>query len=157
MKPSYTLSCIERAITFLANALANDTVPALEDIAAASGLSKFHFHRLYRLATGETCVQTITRLRLAKATHSLRDPETNVTTAAFTAGYGSSQAFAKAFRKITNTTASTVRTDDERLAEILETLAMPFEISETTIPPLRIELARLDPFEVITLRTDGRY
>ncbi len=157
MTTSYTTKRILKAIEHMATTLESEAVPSLDGIAEASGLSKFHFHRLYRLATGETCKETLTRLRLAKAANALKDPTVSVTDAAFSAGYSSSQAFAKAFRRLVSQTATEVREDEERLVTTIETLVVPKTEAGQPEPALKIELASFDPFDVIALRTDGTY
>ncbi|NRA31109.1 MAG: hypothetical protein HRU11_12715 [Parvularculaceae bacterium] len=47
---SYTLACIERAVDFITEQVGSGREPVLADIAKACGLSKYHFHRAYRLA-----------------------------------------------------------------------------------------------------------
>lgn len=153
----YSVKCVERAVTFMTEEALNETSPSLEQIAAASGLSKFHFHRLYALLTGETCTDTMTRLRLARAADTLKDPGVSVTDAAFAAGYSSSQAFAKALKRVLDNSASTLRADPERLGEAIETLAVPKDRDGQDQPELRIEVASLAPFEVIAVRTDSAY
>lgn len=157
MATSYTVNCIERAINYMAESLEADEIPSLEDIAEASGLSKFHFNRLYRLITGETTRDTITRLRLARAANLLKDPKVAVTDAAFMAGYSSSQAFAKALRRVLNMKATEIRQSEERLASVVETLVTPLSETGQADPALKVELASFEPFEVIATRTDGTY
>ncbi|MEM0986242.1 MAG: GyrI-like domain-containing protein [Pseudomonadota bacterium] len=151
---NYTLNCMERAVTFMSGAVGEARVPSLDEIATASGLSKFHFHRLFRLVTGETCSDALTRIRLARAANLLKDPAVTVTDAAFSAGYGSSQSFAKALKRVLDQSASSLRASDDRLAAAVETLAVPEQASATA---MRIEIAAFDPFDVITIRTDGTY
>ncbi len=152
------IRCVERAAKFLESEMRRDSTPSLEAIADASGLSKYHFHRVYRLVTGETVLQTTTRLRLALGASVLRNDETSVTEAAFVAGYSSSQAFAKAFKRKLDQSASIVRSDPERLATSIRILSEPGEPTGTRhIPTARIELCSLDPFEILFIRTEDKY
>ncbi|MFE8730111.1 helix-turn-helix domain-containing protein, partial [Aeromonas hydrophila] len=71
----------------------------LSEAASLASLSSYHFHRVFTAVTGETPAEMQRRLRLERAARSLcysRDPITEV---AFSAGFASSQAFVKAFRK----------------------------------------------------------
>jgi len=71
----------------------------LEDLARVARLSAFHFHRLYRAMTGESLYQFILRLRLEKAAgRLLAEPAEPVTNIALDCGFGSSAAFARAFK-----------------------------------------------------------
>ena len=154
MTKTYTFKCIERAVQFMTESVQDEAVPTLDEIAEASGLSKFHFHRLYRLCVGETCTQTLTRLRLAKAVDLLKDRETSVTQAAMAAGYGSSQAFAKALRRLLDTTANDLRSDADELAKASVQLAAPEGVRDND---LSVEIIAMEPFEVVTVQTEGRY
>lgn len=149
---------VERAVHFLASEIEQERVPTLEAVSSASGLSKYHFHRLYRLVTGETVQATTTRLRIARAAAVLRDEKTSITDAAFVAGYASSQAFAKAVKRELAQSASDLRADPERLAASIRTLAEPvLPPGAAPSAPLRIEICSLDPFEIIIVRTKDKY
>ena len=71
----------------------------LPTLAAVACLSPFHFQRVYQLLVGETPADTVRRLRLKRAASQIANGETSVTEAATLAGYGSSQAFCRAFRR----------------------------------------------------------
>jgi AraC family transcriptional regulator len=73
----------------------------LEDLAAIAHFSPFHFHRLYRSLIGETVVDTVRRMRLARAATLLAETGRSVTDIALEAGYDSPQAFTRAFRQYT--------------------------------------------------------
>lgn len=151
-------SNIERAVAFIQSELVQDRTPTLNDVANAAHISPFHFHRIFRLLTGETCAQMITRLRLAKGTSALQRSSTSITEAAFAAGYGSGQAFAKAIKREFLASASDIRSDPERLAKSIQTLSTPDEtMTEAAKPAIRIEIASLEPLEVLTIRTENIY
>lgn len=154
---TYTLRCVERAVNYMSEETRDGNTPSLERIANAAGLSKFHFNRVYKLATGETPQETLTRFKLARATDQLKNPDKSVTDVAFSVGYGSSQAFAKALKRVLATSASSIRADEERLAKAIETLVVPSTAQSRTRSDLLIEIAKLDPFEAIAMRTDGTY
>lgn len=151
----YTVACIERAVSFIVQSLQEEHIPKLDEIAQASNLSKYHFHRLYRIVTGETCHQTITRLRLARGVAALSEPNYSVTDAGMIAGFSSSQSFAKAMKKFTSETATDLRADPERLALIVHKLGHATSINSKM--PLAIELASIEPFEIVVTRTEGIY
>ncbi|MDJ0761241.1 MAG: AraC family transcriptional regulator [Woeseiaceae bacterium] len=158
MREHPMIGCVERAARYLESEMRCERTPSLEAIATASGLSKFHFHRIYRLVTGETVLQTTTRLRLARGASALKDGETSVTEAAFVAGYSSSQAFAKAFKRELDQSASTVRSDPERLARTIRILSEPRKSTDARhIPTARIQFCSLDPFEILFIRTVDKY
>ncbi|TPV94377.1 MAG: AraC family transcriptional regulator [Myxococcales bacterium FL481] len=67
-------------------------------LAALSGFSLHHFHRVFRGTTGESVMGLVRRLRLERAAQQLRYRTTPVTTIAFDIGYQSHEAFTRAFR-----------------------------------------------------------
>lgn len=154
---NYTLKCIERAVSYMSKEISDGNTPTLESIASAAGLSKFHFNRIFKLATGETPQETMTRFKLARAAEQLRNPDISVTEAAFSAGYGSSQSFAKALKRVLSTSASAIRRDTERLSDAIETLIVPQSADGTPRADLSIEIAQIEPFQAIAMRTDGTY
>lgn len=71
---------------------------APEELASLAGFSLHHFHRVFRGITGESVMGFVRRLRLERAAQRLRFGREPVTRVAFEAGYGSHEAFTRAFR-----------------------------------------------------------
>jgi AraC family transcriptional regulator of adaptative response/methylated-DNA-[protein]-cysteine methyltransferase len=69
-----------------------ETPPSLEDLAHASGLSAFHFQRLFRKIVGVTPKQYAMQKRSNRIRNHLRDRST-ITEAMYHAGFGSSSRF----------------------------------------------------------------
>lgn len=72
----------------------------LRDLAAAAGLSEFHFLRAYRAAFGETPHQHFMRLRLEHAKRELARGAA-VTEVCFDVGYSSLGSFSSLFARVT--------------------------------------------------------
>ncbi len=72
---------------------------SLGELAAVACMSPFHFQRVFSRLVGQSPADTVRRLRLTRATSEIRVSGMSVTQAALTAGYGSSQAFARACRR----------------------------------------------------------
>ena len=70
----------------------------LEALAAVSGYSAFHFHRVFRGLTGESVAEHRRRLRLERAARRLGRGAGSVLEEALDAGYESNEAFSRAFR-----------------------------------------------------------
>jgi AraC family transcriptional regulator len=87
---------LERAFRWLADHL-DDTLD-LAHLADVACLSPYHFHRVYRAMQGETAADTVRRLRLHRAAVDLITGELPVTRVAWRAGYGSQEAFTRAFK-----------------------------------------------------------
>ena len=87
---------LERVVTWLAEHL--DDVLDLERLADVACMSPYHFHRVYHAMQGETAAETIRRLRLHRAAVDLLTRELPVVRIARRAGYGSQEAFTRAFK-----------------------------------------------------------
>lgn len=70
-----------------------------EEVAAEAGFSRFHCQRIFRAMTGESIAELVRRLRLERAAHRLRHEPVRVLDVALEAGYGSEEAFSRAFRR----------------------------------------------------------
>ena len=68
------------------------------DLARRAGFSPHHFHRVFRGMTGESVMGHVRRLRLERAAMRLKHGEAPVTAVALSSGYGSHEAFTRAFR-----------------------------------------------------------
>jgi AraC family transcriptional regulator of adaptative response/methylated-DNA-[protein]-cysteine methyltransferase len=74
---------VERALRLIAAA---ETAPSLEELAAATGYSPFHFHRIFKRATGVTPA-AYARARRARAMTDSLAAESRITDAIYDAGY----------------------------------------------------------------------
>ncbi|MFA9557655.1 helix-turn-helix domain-containing protein [Evansella sp. AB-rgal1] len=87
---------VVNAVTFMNN---NYEKPiSLDDIVAASGISKYHFTRTFQEATNSTPMQYVTKLRLNKAVNLLKKEELSVEEVAVRVGYSNGNYFTKVFR-----------------------------------------------------------
>lgn len=71
----------------------------LDDIAAHAHLSPYHFHRLFKAASGRTPQQYLRELRLARARRLLSEPQMPITQVALAAGFESAAAFSTRFTR----------------------------------------------------------
>ena len=144
---------IARALALVQDRPAGEEPPDLGELAAAAAFSPFHFHRVFRLMTGETVGAAIRRIRLSRSLADLTDGTRTVTEAAAGSGYATSQAFARAMQAATGASATQYRGDPvlaEHIAQRLRSAPLPDS-------PLGIEVVSLDPFRVLALRRDGPY
>lgn len=74
--------------------------PGNEELAADMHVSPATFYRLFRQATGTTPADYLNRLRVEKACELLRETDKSITEIAFQVGFGDSNYFSRAFRKI---------------------------------------------------------
>ncbi len=81
----------------------------LEQLAARTGLSKFHFHRLFKRATGVSPGKYQLNARMEEARRRLRETRQSVVAVALDLGFSSPSHFAQAFRRETGLTPSDYR------------------------------------------------
>lgn len=81
----------------------------LERLAAQVGVSKFHFHRLFKRAIGVSPVRYHIDLRINVARRLLRETKKSVVDVALDVGYTNPSHFAKLFRRETGLTPSDYR------------------------------------------------
>ncbi|WP_440224046.1 AraC family transcriptional regulator [Dokdonella sp. MW10] len=149
---------IDRVLAHVQHAIdAGTEPPDLAALAALTHFSPYHFHRIYRALTGEALGRSIGRLRLSRALHRLADPRVPITQVALDAGFGSSQAFARVLRDWLGTSASALRDDPRALEAASMRLRQPDRDELEATPALRVDVVSLEPFEVIAVRTVGRY
>ena len=89
---------IERVVIHIATHL--DEPLDLERLAGVACFSPYHFHRIYRALTGETAAETLRRLRLHRAAGELVQGKGEIARIARQAGYGSVEAFTRAFGQV---------------------------------------------------------
>ena len=71
----------------------------VNELAEVANMSPYHFHRIYRQMAGETINSTVRRLRLQRAASELLRSSDALHLIASRVGYGSLEAFSRAFRK----------------------------------------------------------
>lgn len=86
---------IDRVLRYIGADL--DRRHSLDDLAEVACLSAFHLHRVFRMLTGETPDDAVRRMRLHRAAVELVNSSRAVERIARRAGYGSVEAFTRAF------------------------------------------------------------
>lgn len=82
---------------------------SLDQLAEAAALSRFHFHRVFRTMTGETCSDAVRRIRCHRASIWLTRSDTSLDQIATKAGYDNTQSFNRAFRSVFGQTPTEFR------------------------------------------------
>jgi AraC family transcriptional regulator len=120
-----------KALWFIESHLADDL--PLDRIAVTVGVSTFHLCRAFAGATGQSVAAYARARRLTLAAAALANGAPDILDVALAAGYGSHEAFTRAFRQHFQTTPESVRaqasTDTLRLQE-------PLRMSPTTLAPI---------------------
>lgn len=81
------------------DALIEEPQQTLSDLASLVSMSPWHFCRAFKTATGTSPVRYRRALTIERARQALEKTDISITEIAFDLGYGSSQAFARAFRR----------------------------------------------------------
>src|SRR3954467_11229719 len=115
----------QRALWYIESHLAEPMT--LDEIAAISGVSRFHIVRAFAAATGRPVMRYVRGRRLTEAARSLADGAPDILSVALDAGYGSHEAFTRAFREQFGVTPEAVRLRGH--VETLE-LVEPIRMSE---------------------------
>lgn len=122
----------------------------MDDAARAAGVSRFHLSRLFSTALGQTAIGYARARRLSEAAKALAAGAPDILTVALDHGYGSHEAFTRAFRDQFGMTPEELRAQGN-LNSI--TLTEPFAMTEQALPdidPPRFETR--DTFTVAGLR-----
>lgn len=70
---------------------------SLDRLADVAAMSRFHWHRIYHAMTGETCAETVRRIRLHRAACWLVQTDWPIAQVSAAAGYPNPRSFARAF------------------------------------------------------------
>ena len=131
------MNAIEKALWFIESHFATEI--ALEDIAKAGGVSRFHMTRAFGAATGRSIMRYVRGRRLTEAAKALSNGAPDILSVALDAGYGSHEAFARAFREEFGVTPETIRAPGHRKKiELVE----PIKMDETL--PIKLEPPRIE-------------
>ena len=147
---------IERAVKIIEHSVTRGDAPTLEELADVAAMSPYHFHRIYRIMTGEAVGETVRRIRLARSVSALAERRP-IGDAAENSGYATSQAFARAFKAASGSSASEVRDQPALLDAILSDLRKPRRGAGGASSALDIEVISLEPFRVLAIRNVGDY
>jgi AraC family transcriptional regulator len=126
------MNAAEKAIWFIETHFAGDI--SLDEIAKAAGVSRFCVVRAFSFATGRSVMGYVRGRRLTEAARSLANGAPDILTVAFDAGYGSHEAFTRAFRDQFGLTPETVRA--QRHLGNLQ-LVGPIKLDETLVADLK--------------------
>jgi len=97
MKKEGASSPVERALWFIENRLGGEI--SLESIARSVGVSEHHLSRAFGAVTGQSLMRYVRGRRLTEAARSLAAGAPDILKVALEAGYGSHEAFTRAFRE----------------------------------------------------------
>jgi AraC family transcriptional regulator len=107
----------------------------LDDVAAVSGLSRFHLSRTFAAIVGLPVLTYVRGRRLTEAARQLADGAPDILQVALEAGYGSHEAFTRAFREQFGLTPDEARSRRSLAKlQLVEATRMPDQSYPTIIP-----------------------
>lgn len=98
---------LKRVTAFVGERIAQDI--AVEELAALVNLSRFHFCKAFKRATGSTPQQWLTSQRMLRARELLADTDASISLVALSVGYRTPSAFSAVFRREVGRTPSEYR------------------------------------------------
>ena len=135
----------------------------LEALAAVAHFSPYHFHRLFLAWMGETLGDYLARRRLERGAQRLRgQPGSTVLSIALSVGYGSAEAFSRAFKQRFGVSPSQWRNLDQadsNLDQAGRDGAGEHGLSRNPPegPPVNVRLIERPPVRMAYLRYQGPY
>ena len=98
---------VEKAKRYIMENLASRL--SLAEVAAECGISKYHFSRMFKSATGMSFSAFVNKMRIDMAKELLRQPQLNITQVCYASGFNDLSYFDKVFRRHTGTSPSGYR------------------------------------------------
>ncbi|MGF6777301.1 AraC family transcriptional regulator [Paraburkholderia sp. GAS334] len=131
---------VGKALWFIESHFASDIT--LDDIATSGCVTRFHLSRAFEAATGRAVMRYVRGRRLSEAARALANGAPDILAVAVDAGYGSHEAFTRAFRDQFGVTPEAVRTQGNVCnIELVEPIKMNESFLEDLAPP-RIETGK---------------
>ena len=108
----------------------------LEEIAAVAGVSRYHISRAFGLAAGQSITRYMRGRRLTEAARQLAQGAPDILAVAIDVGYGSHEAFTRAFRDQFGRTPEAVRAEGTLNGlELVEAIKMDESLLTNLQPP----------------------
>jgi len=126
------MNAVGKAIWFIETHFSGDI--SLDDVAKSAGVSRYYMARAFGFATGRSVIRYVRGRRLTEAARSLANGAPDIMTVALDAGYGSHEAFTRAFRDEFGLTPEAVRAQ-RHLCNV--ELVEPIKLDETLIVDLK--------------------
>src|SRR5712671_5871619 len=128
------MSAVGKAIWFIETHFAGDI--SLDDIARSAGVSRYYLARAFSLATGRSVMGYVRGRRLTEAARSLANGAPDILAVALDVGYGSHEAFTRAFRDQFGLTPEMVRAQGNLdNIELMEPIKMDETLLTNLEPP----------------------
>ncbi len=111
MKNNYQIK-INQALAYVDQNLSEDI--NVQKMAAISGFSMYHFHRIFKAITGETPYESLLRLRLEKSVFLLKyNHQLSISEVGYESGFSSAENFSRQFKSRFKISPGTFRKNKE--------------------------------------------
>lgn len=111
----------------------------LEDVAEVAGLSRFHLVRAFGQVTGRSVMRYVRARRLTEAARILAAGAPDILSVAMDAGYGSHEAFTRAFRDQFGRTPEQARADGVQTLTLVEPMKLDHLAPVTLAEPRLVD------------------
>lgn len=143
-----------------------DDTLGLEELAAVACFSPYHFHRVFTGMVGESVMEHVRRLRLERAASRLKLSRQPVVQITFDAGYGTHEAFTRAFKAAYGMAPVHFRLHRSPVAAVLAPSGIhyrdgptlkDFKSRRTGLQTMNVQIKNLKPMRVAFMRHVGPY
>nr|WP_206038077.1 AraC family transcriptional regulator [Rhodococcus sp. HNM0569] len=138
------------AIDVLEAALARGEEPDLSRAYRVSGTSEHHFRRMFASLAGMPISVYVRRRRLTLAARDVVDGDMSLLDVAVRHGYGSTEAFNRAFRSVHGVTAGQARREDTRL---VSQPRISFQLVVEGSTSMQYRIVRKEGFSIVGRKT----
>lgn len=146
---------IGRALRYLEEHI--DETISLDELAKQSMYAPFHFHHLFKGLVGEGVAEYQRRLKMQRAASMLRHGKTPIIDIALQAGYGSQEAFTRAFKRWSSYTPKQYRTIRPKHNFVSGEQLMNAEHNLLKEYGLTVKIKEFEPITVACIRHTGPY
>src|SRR5438132_9637340 len=124
---------IDKALWYIESHFASEVT--LDDVARSAGVSRFYMTRAFGMATGHSIMRYVRARRLTQAAKALANGAPDILSVALDSGYGSHEAFTRAFRDHFGVTPEEVRASSRiDTLDIMEPLQMNDTATKLEVP-----------------------
>jgi AraC family transcriptional regulator len=135
------MESVRKALWFMEGRFGGEV--SLDELSQAAGISRCHFAHVFARATGQSAMRYMRGRRLSEAARVLANGGPDILTIALDFGYGSHEAFTRAFRDQFGITPESVRAQRHlENVNLVEAIKMDDGLITTLAPP-RFEQGRL--------------
>jgi AraC family transcriptional regulator len=128
------MESVRKALWFMESRFRGEV--SLDELSMVAGISRYHFAHVFAKATGQSAMRYMRGRRLTEAARMLANGGNDILTVALDFGYGSHEAFTRAFRDQFGLTPESVRTQRHLdNVNLVEAIKMDDGLTTTLAPP----------------------